>query len=414
MRIRFLYCTSVLLYSLLVSSTAQSQLQKIYLHPKTVAREKQSKFLDSIRFIPLEVKEGMQAGAYYNVEVTDKYLLLKDYQNKVIFLFLKDGRFVKNINYKQLGANFYPGYNQRTSQIVFFGNNKNYTLTPKDQVKIRLDWNNPRNRKYFKKYAIDLNDPLLTIKKEVPNEKDILQVDQYFDDYYMQGRIAPSTLYKDSLDYELKLYKGNKLVRSYFPYNRINEPRFLHTQENVSVSKGDMPSVFMVSRPYCDTIYQMIKDSLFPAYQLVLPLENSLPRSFYTKPFKNATERDNYRRNNGWMLHQIQGFYETPRFIFFSVRYFLNYDSYIYEKQTNTTYKTKNITADTSQYNLQLLPAFGLIRNARTFYRVQKAGDLITFFEKNKNTPVPKELQDFLNSKPAATTPVIVEFKFKN
>lgn len=414
MRNSLFYSASVLFYCLLLSITAHSQLQKIFLHPKTVAREKQSKFLDSVRFIPLEIKEGIQVGAFYNIEITDKFLLLTDYQNKVLFLYSKTGQFVKQISYKKLGGTLYPGYQQRTDQIMFFGNNKNYTLTPKDQIKIRLDWDNPHNRKYFKKYTIDLKDPLLTIKNDVPIEKDILQVIHYYDDYYMQGRISTSPLYKDSLDYELKVFKGNKLAKTYFPYNRVNEPRFLFTQENVAFDRTDTPYINMISRPYCDTIYKMIKDSLFAAYKIVVPLENSLPQSFYTKAFKNTTERDNFRRNNGWMMYQVHSFYETPRFIFFMVRYFSNVDNYIYEKQTNTTYKTKNITADSSHYNLQLLPSYGLMRKGKTFYKAQKAGDVIAFFEKNKNVPVPKELEAFLKSKPPANAPVIVEFKFKN
>jgi hypothetical protein len=42
-----------------------------------------------------------------------------------------------------------------------------------------------------------------------------------------------------------------------------------------------------------------------------------------------------------------------------------------------------------------------------------KAGDLIKFFEQNKNAVVPKELQAYLNLKPQALAPVIVEYKLK-
>lgn len=415
MRIRLFHFTFLsLISSLLISTNARSQLRKLYLHPKTVAREKQSKYVDSIRFIPLEIKEGTQPGAYYNVQVAEKYLLLIDYMNKTLFLYTKDGRFVKNINYNKLGGNFYPAYHERSNRITFFGNNKNYTLTPKDQIKIKLDWDNQRNRKYFKKYSLDLNDPSLTIKKDIPTEKDIVQAYNYYDDYYMQGQITISPLYKDSLDYEFKMYKNNQLVKRYFPYNRINEPRFLYTQETVSLTKTDTPHVHFITRPYCDTIYKLSRDSLFPAYQLVLPLENSLPASFFTRPFKNKTERDNFSRNNGWIMRQIYSFYETPRFIFFMVGYLSNFDSYIYEKQTEVTYKTKNIKSDSTQFNLQLLEGYGMQRKGDRIYKPQRASDLVAFFDKNKNVRIPKELEEFLKSKPPGTTPVIVEFKLKN
>jgi hypothetical protein len=157
----------------------------------------------------------------------------------------------------------------------------------------------------------------------------------------------------------------------------------------------------------------MIRDSLFPAYKLVLPLENSLPSSFFTQPFKNKTERDNFNRNNGWMLRQVFSFYETPGLIFFFVSYLSNYDSYIYEKQSKITYKTKNIKADSSQFNLQLLD-LNFFRDGEWFYKIQKASQLQTFFKQYKQITIPKELQHFLENNPPAEAPVIVAFKFKN
>jgi len=277
-----------------------------------------------------------------------------------------------------------------------------------------LDWSNPRNKKYFKKYAIDLSDPSFTIKKDIPAENDIIRAYHFYDDLYWQGQITTSELYNDSLDYEFKIYKNKELVKGFFPYNHINETRFLYAEENVGVSYTDTPNVHIITRPYCDTIYKVINDSLFPVCQLVLPLENSLPPSFFTRPFKNKTDRENFRRNNGWMLRQIYNFYETPRFIYFSVSYLSNYESYIYQKQTNITYKIKNIKPDSTQYNLHLLGDYGLSRKGDRFYISQKAGDLLTFFAQYKNVQPPKELESFLQSNPHATTPVIVEFKLKN
>ena len=166
MRPAFCYCIIIiLLHYVPVSSSAQSEVRKLYLDPKTVAREKQTKFIDSLRFIPLEVTEGIEVGTYYNITVTGKNIMLTDYMNKRLLIYSKDGKFIKNISYKKLGEGYYPGYNELTNQVTFFGSNKNYSLTPKDLVEIKLNWNNPRNRKYFRKYTIDLNDPSFVIKK---------------------------------------------------------------------------------------------------------------------------------------------------------------------------------------------------------------------------------------------------------
>lgn len=412
---RYLLLAHVLaLYCLFISPCAQSQLQKIYLHPKAAGTEKQANFVDSIRFIPLEIKEDIEVKAFAYVQVTANYYLIRDYTSRAVILYGKDGRFIKKISYRKLGEYFYPDYDERTNQIVFFGNNKNYSLTSRDRIKLKLDWSNPRNKKYYKKYAIDLNDPSFTIKKVTPQQSDILHASHYYDDIYGMGDITTSELYKDSLDYELKIYKGNQMVKSYFPYNRINEPRFLYAEESISNTQTDTPYIHYISRPFCDTIYKLVKDSLMPAYQIVLPLENSLPSTFFTRPFKNKTERENYRRNNGWMLRQVYSFYETPRFIYFVVSFFTNYESYIYQKQSRATYNLKKIKTDSTLYNLQLLEQYGLSRSVNKFYKIQKAGDILTFFEKNKHVPVPKELESFIKSNPPATTPVIIEFKLKS
>ncbi|MBB1284027.1 6-bladed beta-propeller [Flavisolibacter sp. BT320] len=413
MRNRLLHCCLLFLCSMRILSPAHGQLQKIYLHPKAAGTEKQSQFVDSIRFIPLEVKEGVELGAYNGVTVTENHFLVINYQEKMLVLYAKDGSFVRQINFKKLGDNVYPNYNEATNKIVFFGHNKNYSLTPKDEIKIRLDWSNPRNKKYFRKYIIDLSDSTFAIKRETPEESDVIGANYYYDDYFWQGRITTSPLFKDSLDHEFSLYKDKQLVKAFFPYNRVNEPRFLYVEEGVQLTKTDKAYTSFVTRPFCDTIYKMVKDSLFPAFHMVVPLENSLPATFFTQPFRNKTERENFERNNAWTLHQVHNFFETPQVAYFAVRYMRNFDFYIYHKRTNTTYKSKNIKADSNHYNLQLLSDFSVQRKGATFYKTQKAGDLTAFFASNKTISVPESLQAFLKSNPHSTAPVIVEFKLK-
>lgn len=403
-----------LILGLLFSMAAKSQLQKIYLQPKATISEKQSQVVDSIRFIPLEIKEGIQLSDFSYVTVTPAYFMIIDYPEKRILLYSKTGAFVNQVSYKNLGEGFYPDYEEHTNQLRFFGDNKNYSLTPKDRVQILQDWDNPRNKKYFKKYSIDLDDASFAIKKEQPAESDIIGANPFYDDYYLSGKINTSQLYKDSLEYELNIYRNNQRVKGFFPYNRINEPRFLYATENIYFNKTAEANTWAITRPFCDTVYKMTKDSLVPAYHIVLPLENTLPASFYKQPFKNKTERENFRRNNGWLLRQVSNFYESPQFILFAVQYLSNYETYLYQKQTKASYRTKNIKPDSTQYNLALLADFVVQRNGDKFYKTKKAGELISFFEQHKAVPVPKELENFLKNKPNSNSPVIVEFKLKN
>ncbi|MCF3110071.1 hypothetical protein LL912_14915 [Niabella sp. CC-SYL272] len=416
-----LYCHLLILlmncllsFQLVAQPTPAVPVQKLYLSPKAAGSENQTKLIDSLKFIPLEPVKGTSSDIDGYLQPTDKYFIIVNYSEKNFLLYTRNGRFIKKISFKHLGEGFWPNYQERNNQIVFWGGNKNYTLTRRDRIQIEQDRNNPRNKKYFKKYVIDLNDTTFQLKKAAPTEYEIINAYHYYDDYYIQSKVATSPLYKDSLEYELKIYKNQKLIKAYFPYNRINEPRYLFTEAYTTPLRTDSPYVCYLTRPYCDTIYKLVRDSITPVYQLVLPLENSLPPGFYTKPFKNKTERDNFNRNNGWMLRQIYLQYDAPRFSLFTISFLSNYEQYVYDKQKNLFYNTKKIKADSSQYNIQLFSNFGDSRIGKKFYKLQKVEELNAFFKQNKNVPIPKELEDVLKPENKKAPPVVIEFQFKN
>ena len=402
-----------LLYGLLFCTAVHGQsIRKIYITPKNPAVQKQTTFVDSIRFILFEYREGV---SFENllVKPTEKFYLVTDYKTKTLYLYSTNGAFVKKVDFSGIGLNAYPSYRANTNQIVFFGENPNYTLTPKDRVQILLDWSNKRNLKYFRKYVIDLNDPDFKIRKSMPDNYDLTGAEPFYADHYIRTKINTSELYHDSLGYELSIYTNGGPVKNYFPYNRFNEPKFLFGEENAYVGISDTPYISYVSRPFCDTIYRLIKDSLSPAYQLVLPLENSLPATFFNTPFKTKMEKENFARNNGWTFRQVFNFYETARLLYFSIRFFTRYETFVYDKQTGVTYNVAKIKADLQQYNLALFSSSGL-RSGNKFYKLLKAETLISFFKQNPEVPVPAELAVFLQNDPNKDTPVAVEYSLKN
>lgn len=390
------------------------QVQKLFLNPKVAGGENQSKFVDSIRFIPLEAAPGARFEIYSNIEITENNMFVTDFPNKQILFYSFDGRFIKKVSYKKLGGWLYPNYQKETNQLVFWGLNKNYQLTPTDKIKIELDANNPKNLKYYKKYIIDLGDSNFAIQKAPPTNYEIMGAYRYYDDFYFISKTTASTLYKDSVAFELNIYKDHKLVKSFFPYNRIKEPRFLYYEGSVAMNVTDTPYVRYVTRPFCDTIYKLVRDSMTPVYKLVFPLENALPTSFYTTPFKNKTERQNFDRNNGWLLRQIFNFIETPRFLFFFVSYLSNYESYVYDKGSSVFYKGSKIKGDSTQFNLQLFAGFNLNRRNHKYYVLKKPEEVQAFFKTNKTVPVPKELEHYIQIDAQKLNPILIEFQLKN
>lgn len=397
-----------------VNNIRAQQVEKIYINPKNPTIQKQTSFVDSIRFTPFESVAGISFNEYAIVRLTEKYILISDYSAGILYIYTRAGAFLKKINYKTKVSNLNPGYNTKTNEVVFFGNNSNYTLTSKDRVKIQLDWSNEHNLKYFKKYVIDLNDTTFAIKKTKPNKYDLIDANSFYADQYIQTQITTSPLYKDSIGYEVGIYEHEQLLKTYFPYNRVNEPKFLFSEESVTISSSDTPYISYLSRPYCDTVYKLVKGIISPIYQLVMPVENSLPTTFFTNASATKTEKENFKRDNGWAFQQVGDFYETPRLIYLTIIFFSHYEVIVYDKQTHTAYNATKIKEDPKQYNLSLLTPYNISRIGHKFYKLLKADLIISFFKQNPEVAVPKELSAFLNGNANKNMTVVVEFTLKD
>ncbi len=389
-------------------------IEKIYLNPKNPTIQKQSSYIDSIQFQPLASVDGVVFNEYANVRLTEKYFLITDNVTGYLYIYTKTGAFLKQINYKSQVKNLYPNYNSKTNEIVFFGNNSNYTLTSKDRVKIQLDWSNEHNLKYFKKYVISLNDTAFVIKKAKPTKYDLISAYPFFDDLYVQTKINTSPLYKDSIGYELSVYKHEQLVKNYFPYNRVNEPKYLFSEESATFALTEKPDCSYLLRPFCDTIYQSVKGVLTPLYQLVMPLENSLPPNFFTNRPDSKADRENFKRNNGWLFHQIRDFYETPKLIYLTISFFSHFEVFVYDKQTHTAYNANKIKGDTNQYNLSLLTPNNILRSGQRFYKLLKADLIGSFLKQHPEVAIPKELAVDANKLLDKNGLLVVAFKLKD
>lgn len=408
-------CFAFLIGSFFCANPIHAQpIEKIYLNPKNPTVQKQSSYIDSLVFLSMETKEGINFNEFANVRLTNDYFLVTDNAAGYLYLYSKTGAFVKQINYKSVISNIPPSYHAKSNEIVFFGNNSNYTLTSKDKVKIQLDWSNPRNLKYFKKYVINLSDTAFVIKEAKPTNYDLIGAYSFYANQYIQPKINTSPLYKDSIGYELSVYEHEKLIRQYFPYNRVNEPKFLFSDESLSVVGSDKPNIYYLMRPYSDTIYQSVNGGITPVYQLVMPLENSLPANFFTEKAPSKAVKENFKRNNGWLFHQVVDFYETAKLIYITIRFFSHYEVMVYDKQTRTAYNATKIKADPSQYNLTLLSQYNMVRSGQRFYKLIKVDLIASFLKLHPEISIPEALAATLQGNTDKNKLLIVSFKLKD
>lgn len=394
---------------------AFGQLQKIYLNPKAAVGANQSVFIDSLKFHPLEKKKDVTIGKYTSLIISNQYYIILNSFDKEMYFYNKDGKYIKKIAFKRLGDGAWPKYDKQQQQITFFFTNKNYKLTEKDKIKIRTGFANKRNKKYYKKYIVNLKDSALDIKKAQPTAFDILNAFNLENDLYSTYEIDVNKNYKDTTDYELKLYKNTTFIKGYFPYNKKNETKYLFARYAQTVTQESrIPGEFYVTRTYNDTIYNLTGDSITPSYKLVLPMENSLPATFFTTPFKNANDRENFERNNGWLLQQIYISYESDRYIMFMVSFLSNYGQYIYDKKTTFAYNLSKVKPDTATYNLPLLSYNIATDDDNKIYKVISPDDLKEAAKQNvENAVLPDALKQCLKDK-NNPQPLIAEFIIKS
>ncbi|WP_300602520.1 hypothetical protein [Niabella sp.] len=388
-----------------------AQPQKIYLNPKSPATENQSHFVDSVRFITLEPQAGVTISSWDNIALTKNYVAIIQYSARQLLLYTYEGRFIKKISYKKLGEGFYPAYDKQNETFRFYGSNRNYSLTPKDEIKIELNYNDHRNQKYYKKYTIDLKDPNFEIKKGSPTEYEVNNIYHLNGDYYLRSKATASKLYKDSVGYEIKLYKDHKLVKQYFPYNQVKDPRFLYSVGYSATSESPDPKTMFITRPFCDTIYKITGDSLYPAYQVVMPLENALPASFFTNPFKNKAEWDNFRQNNNWMFSQMYQFRETPAYFIFSAAFLYNWGAYIYDKKKQIAYQTSKIKADSSTFHVDVIPGSNIDYKDGYFYKVLTPESIRESYKPVAGKQAPAAIEAIVNKKSNAAILAVLTLK---
>lgn len=143
-------------------------------------------------------------------------------------------------------------------------------------------------------------------------------------------------------------------------------------------------------------------------------MENAIPATYLTQPFKNKTDRENFERNNGNMMRQVYLGYDENKFLIISVSLWGNYYQILYDKKTFATYNMQKIKPDSLSFQLPILNEYGYARKDNRYYKLLTPETLKAAYEqKGKSAPYPPELQACFTD-PKNPTPVIVEYTIKD
>ncbi|MEJ7627425.1 MAG: hypothetical protein WKF35_11215 [Ferruginibacter sp.] len=395
-----------------------AQTQKIYLNPATAGAAPQSKFVEITRITPIDAPNE-KINTNTSLFITSKYWILYDYFEKKIYFFTKEAKFIQKFELKKYGDPVIV-YDGKNEILKFNIKNKNYILTNNDLVNIRANADKKANQKYFKNYEIDLKQAQLQLKNTPTDPYFIANARWYYNDYYYRSDLAIDPNTKDTLGYELELLQNNKVVRSFFPFNKTSNPIFRYAAINsgaqIYLYGSDTASIAYTARPFNSIIYKLDKDSIQPVYEVILPAENAIPRSVLSNGFKSKAAWENFQNSNGNIFFSINSIRNIQNYLFLGIRFMRNYDHFLYDKKESKFYKNKMIKADSSQYNIQLLQSGLGQYNNGSYYTIVPASALVDFYTKNKenNVAYPPALEQFLKSATKNSNPVIVEYKLKN
>ena len=389
--------------------------EKIYFEPKSAGGGKQSDFITCNGVVVFETTAESRFDRYSRIIPTKNFFVVCDYSAKKILVFDKTGRFIKKFGNKLDFGRL--TYNEDKDGLEMVTTNKMFRLTNKDNAQILEDYQNPKNLKYFRKYFIDLSDTLhFAVHKQKIVNADILNPVPYINGMHLVNQVRVDKNFAKNEDYELKIYRGDSLLQQYFKYDKKKDSRYIFDGASVAVSASDRPDNKWVTHPYDYTIYTLHRDSLYKAFDIVLPLDRAVPADFFAKEFQNRLEKDNYLRQNKKLVKQIYVNNVSSRYLQFSLQG-MQYDrqQFLYDTKAKTFYNFDKINPDSSTFFMPLGQNMAFNIGSAIYARIS-ATDALKVFEDHKkdNVPYPPLLNDYFKTATADSNPVLINFNYRN
>jgi hypothetical protein len=396
--------------------TPQSIAQeKIYFEPKSAAGGKQSDFVTYNGVIVFETTPESKFDKFSRIIPTKKFFVVCDYSAKKILVFDKNGRFIKKFGNKLDFGRL--TYNEEKDGLEMVSQNKTYRLTNKDNAQILEDYQNPKNLKYYRKYFIALADTLnFSVHKQKIAQSDILNPVPYIDGMHFVNQITVDKNFAKTEDYELKIYRGDTLLKQYFKYNKKNDSRYIFDAASVAITPAATVDARWVTHPYDYTVYALQKDSLYKAFDFVLPLDRAIPADFFAREFQNKTEKDNYVRQNRKLVKQFYAYNLSPRYINFTMQSMMfEVQQFIYDTKSKIFYNYDKLNPDSLTFYLPLRKNLSFNDGSQQYARIS-AEDALKIFEdhKNDNIKYPSLLEAWFKTATTDSNPVLINFNYRN
>lgn len=401
---------------LVFSLTIFGQTEKaLYFQPSFAIGSSASKFYDEVNYIPLQTTRKSLFGRIRQLLVSDKYFIIWDADTNSLYFFDKAGKFIKK--YRPPKCIIKSIQLDKSRNAIFItGSNKNFKFS---QAEIEQMMEDPTNKK-FARFSWSGYYNLEDVHKEQVIELKHFSLALVLPTIFNGNSWAYSYIYSnrkwnDVSDYELKLQNGGAALKEYFVYNKKNSAVYYQPQQISFYPIANNELLF--TRPYNYGIYLLNKDTVSLLHTLVMPLENSLPQSFFSYPFKSKSEIENYRENNGSLVWAINNLYRLNSYLFFSLDYRKNFRerSFMYDEASGKFYNIGKVSSDSTT---AFLPLTSYLQYSDESYLYGSISSSTMFQSKEsnagKNPQYTPAVKQYFDNSSRNANPVIIQMKPKN
>lgn len=389
----------------------------LYFQPGFASGASASKVFEEINYIPLQTTKKSLFGRIRKLLVSDEYYIIWDGDTDCIYFFDKKGKFVHKYRPRRCIIKSVQ-LDKRRNAVFISGSNKKFNFSQAEIEKMMEDPTNKSFAKFTWSGYYDLKD----VRKEKVQELDGFSLSLvspviFNNNWWAYSYISADRKWKEATGHELNVYDGEKTIAEYFPYNKKNDV-FNYRANQVSFFPTDSSEELLFTRPFYHSIYRLTKDSAARLYTLIMPLEISLPKAFFTHPFRTRNDVDQYRSQNGGLVWGISNVYKTQHYLLFSLDYNKSWREryFLYDESTGKFYNTGKINSDSTNAYLPVLP--GNVQYSDGEYLYTSISSSIMFQSKDNNTSrepqYQPELKQYFEKGTRTDNPVIIQLKLKN
>lgn len=402
----------VAMFLFIVCVAAGQSPQTLYFDPASTIGAPAARIFENITYIPLETNRQSLFGQISRLAVTPQYFIIFDYDTQGLYFFDRAGKFIKKYkDDKYTVANMQ--FMEQENALCLLQINRNFKPTEQEMEEVVRNPFSKSSLKYGRFVIYGLAD----IEKEEINTIPGFTISMANPYNFAPGQWSYSVVLedknaKDSIDYELKISDGTKTLKSYFPYQKRNSS-YLSMPGNIDFFKNSLANSLLFTRPYNYSVYQLTPDSVTTLYHFVLPFENTVPKTFFTRQFSNRNELREFKQTNPAYVWKIYGLVPFRNYLFFSLDYQKSDRRFLFDKNSNRFYNLNKISPDSSNaylpvmgWNIQYADRMALYSSVSSdaMFRSKDA-------EQHRNPVYPDLLKNYFEKSKRTSNPVIIILK---